>query len=93
MKSGVPTSDDTRVKVLLQKPLKLATAKADEVVDLEGGLKVMWAKQRDDGNGGEKDGAYNWQWRVEANEKVVLEAVWEVRAPSDLLLSEVLIGF
>ncbi|KAJ7062781.1 hypothetical protein C8F01DRAFT_1251594 [Mycena amicta] len=82
----VPTSDDTRAKVLLHKPAGLADAKDGQVVKLEGqppGLTVCWGKTAD-GRPGEKEGRIEWGWSVEAGKKAELQAEWELRAPADV---------
>lgn len=69
---------------MLRKPLALADAKDGQVVDLENdSLKVGWEKLVD-GKGGEKDGKFEWKWKVGNGAKVNLEAEWEVKAPGDV---------
>jgi hypothetical protein len=77
--------DSKRAKVVLRKPEGLADAKAGQVVELkkELGLKVMWEKMVD-GKGGEKEGKFEWRWKVDSGAKVTLEAEWEVKAPADV---------
>jgi hypothetical protein len=80
----VPTCEDKRVKVILRKPEGLADAKDGEAVDLKkDGLKVGWEKLVD-GKGGEKEGRFEWSWKVDAGSQVKLEAEWEVKAPADI---------
>ncbi|KAJ7629708.1 hypothetical protein DFH06DRAFT_1284783 [Mycena polygramma] len=80
----IPTCDDKRAKVLLRKPDGLADAKDGEVVKLTPpGLKVMWGKTSD-GRSGEKDGRFEWAWSVDGGAKAVLEAEWELKAPTDV---------
>ncbi|KAJ6578075.1 hypothetical protein B0H19DRAFT_1122296 [Mycena capillaripes] len=80
----IPTCDDKRAKVLLRKPEGLADAKDGQVVKLApSGLKVMWGKTSD-GRSGEKDGRFEWAWSVDGGAKVVLEAEWELKAPTDV---------
>jgi hypothetical protein len=70
--------------VLLRKPEGLADAKDGQVVKLTPpGLKVMWGKTSD-GRSGEKDGRFEWAWSVDGGAKVVLEAEWELKAPTDV---------
>jgi hypothetical protein len=76
----VPTCEDKRVRVILRKPEGLADAKDGQVVDLKDGLKVGWEKVAD-GKGGEKEGRFEWLWKVDAGSQVKLEAEWEVKAP------------
>jgi hypothetical protein len=80
----IPTCDDKRAKVLLRKPEGLADAKDGEVVKLAPpGLKVMWGKTWD-GRAAEKDGRFEWAWSVDGGAKAVLEAEWELKAPTDV---------
>lgn len=88
----VPMSDDKRVKVILRKPAGLADAKDGQVVDVKSdgnqtGLQTMWEKAVD-GSGGEKEGRYEWKWKVDGGAKVTFEAEWEIKAPADLQLVE-----
>jgi hypothetical protein len=79
----IPMSDDKRVKVILRKPEGLCDAKDGEVVDMKrDGLKVNWEKVVD-GKGGEKEGKFEWRWKVDPGAQVKLEAEWEVKAPAD----------
>lgn len=83
--------DDKRVKVILRKPDGLADAKDGQIVDLKAvgtGLKVMWTKVAGDGAGGEKEGRFEWRWKVDAGAQAVLLSEWEVKAPAEMLLSE-----
>lgn len=81
--------DDKRIKVILRRPEGLADAKDGEVVNVRSsdGLKVMWEKLVD-GVGGERQGKFEWKWKVDAGAKATLESEWEVKAPADLLLAE-----
>lgn len=91
----IPTSGDDRIKVILRKPEGLAHLKDGDVLDLKSigeGLKVKWSKLDQDGNGGEKEGKFDWLWSVGAGERIVLRSEWEVTAPADLTLSEFAIG-
>lgn len=83
MKDIVPLSSDARVKVILRKPKGLAEAKDGVLVDLQNGLKVGWEKLVD-GKGGEKEGKFQWLWKVDAGAKVSLEAEWEIKATGDM---------
>jgi len=81
-------SGDQKIKVILRKPDGLADAK-DEVVNLKDGLKVMWSKGSD-GLTGEKEGKFEWRsGNVAAGSKSVLLSEWEVKAPAEMLLSEI----
>jgi hypothetical protein len=80
----IPMCDDKRAKVILRKPAGLADAKDGQMVDLKkDGLKVSWEKVVD-GKGGEKEGKFEWRWKVDGGAKVTLEAEWEVKAPADI---------
>ncbi len=80
----IPTCEDKRVKVVLRKPEGLADAKEGEWVDIgKEGLKVGWEKVVD-GKGGEKDGKFEWRWKIGSGAKVKLEAEWEVNAPGEI---------
>jgi hypothetical protein len=77
-------SDDKRIKVILRKPDGLADAKDGKWLDLKkDGLKVGWGKMVG-GKGGEKEGKFEWLWKVEAGAKVTLESEFEVKAPADV---------
>ena len=79
----VPICDDKRVQIVLRKPAGLADAKDGQSVDLNNGLRVAWEKVVD-GKGGEKEGKFEWRWRVGNGSKINLEAEWEVKAPGDV---------
>ncbi|KDR78599.1 hypothetical protein GALMADRAFT_244048 [Galerina marginata CBS 339.88] len=80
----IPTSDDKRAKVILRKPAGLAGAKDGAVVDLKNdGLKVGWEPVVDSGKGGEKEGRFEWKWKVGSGAKVNLEAEWEIKVPGE----------
>jgi hypothetical protein len=83
VKDVVPLSSDSRVKVILRKPKGLAEAKDGVLVDMHDGLKVGWEKLVD-GKGGEKEGKYQWLWKVDAGAKVSLEAEWEIKSTGDM---------
>lgn len=84
----IPTSDDKRAKVILRKPEGLADAKDGQLVDLKkDGLKVSWESLAE-GKGGEKEGRFEWKWKVDSGAKVALEAEWEVKAPADIAWAE-----
>ncbi|KAF8903751.1 hypothetical protein CPB84DRAFT_1728192 [Gymnopilus junonius] len=79
----IPTSDDKRARIILRKPAALADAKDGETVDLKNdGLKVGW-EPLVDGKGGEKEGKFEWKWKVGSAAKVALEAEWEIKVPAD----------
>ncbi|KAG5652604.1 hypothetical protein H0H81_004386 [Sphagnurus paluster] len=83
VRDAVPTCDDNRARVLLRKPVGLADAKGGEEVDLGGSSGVVKWGAVVDGKGGEKEGKFEWRVGVQAKDKVVLEAEWEVKAPAD----------
>ncbi|KAJ7596911.1 hypothetical protein C8J56DRAFT_773295, partial [Mycena floridula] len=88
VKDIVPMSGDQKIKVILRKPDGLADAK-DEVVDLKDELKVMWSKTTDS-LAGEKEGMFEWlAGSLAAGSKLVLLSEWEVKAPAEMLLSEI----
>ena len=75
MKDVIPTRDqDKHTKVILRKPAALAEAKDGQIVDLKmDGLKVGWEKVAEGGKGGEKEGKFEWRWKVGSGAKVTLE--------------------
>ena len=87
VRNVIPTCDDERVKVLLQKPESLANMKDGQEVlvdkDKEDGPKPMWEKVVD-GKGGEKEGKFQWKGSVKAKDKLLLEAQWDVEGPADV---------
>lgn len=88
VKDVIPMCDDNRVKVVLRKPEVLASAKEGEIVDVGAqGLKVRW-EATVDGKGGEKEGKFEWKWRVDAGAQVTMDTQWEVKGPSDVTLTE-----
>ncbi|KAK0472056.1 hypothetical protein IW261DRAFT_1343884 [Armillaria novae-zelandiae] len=88
VKDVIPMCDDNRVKVVLRKPDVLASAKEGEVPDVgTQGLKVRW-EATVDGKGGEKEGKFEWKWRVDAGAQATMETQWEVKGASDLTLVE-----
>lgn len=84
VKDGIPTCDEKRAKVILREPEGLADAEEREVVKLGNGLKVAWQA-----GGGEKEGKYEWRWRVDGGEKISLKAEWELKAPAELQWEQV----
>ncbi|PBK67849.1 hypothetical protein ARMSODRAFT_937831 [Armillaria solidipes] len=88
VKDVIPMCDDNRVKVVLRKPEVLASAKEGEILDVgTQGLKVRWEAMVD-GKGGEKEGKFEWKWRVDAGAQATMETQWEVKGPSDITLVE-----
>ncbi|KIJ96516.1 hypothetical protein K443DRAFT_682305 [Laccaria amethystina LaAM-08-1] len=85
VKDVIPTCDqDKRTKVILRKPAALAEAKDGQIVDLKtDGLRVGWEKVAEGGKGGEKEGKFEWWWKVGSGAKVTLDAEWEVKVPGD----------
>lgn len=90
----IPTSEDKNIKVILRNPRQLATAKDGESVDLgesdeaKRDLFVGWVKAVG-GKGGEKEGRFEWKWKVGNGEKVVLEAEWDIQTLADIVFGEV----
>lgn len=102
LRDAVPMSDDKRVRVVLRKPKELIEATEGTFVKVkkeketkdettsdadagEGqqeekdGLRVRWMK--------EKEGLYEYKWRVDADDKIKLETVFEIKASTDLTCS------
>jgi len=80
----VPTCEDKRVNVVLRKPAGLVDAKGTEWVAIgKEGLKVGWKKVVD-GKGGQKEGTFEWRWKIGNGAQIKLEAEWEVNAPGDI---------
>ncbi|KAF7773146.1 hypothetical protein Agabi119p4_5313 [Agaricus bisporus var. burnettii] len=84
VRDAVPTSaDNQRIKVVLQKPQALIEAKEGVFVEAKESrgddeakdLMVKWEK--------EQDGLYEYKWRINAEDKVKFETVFDVKAPSD----------
>ncbi|KAI0372457.1 hypothetical protein BV20DRAFT_1050781 [Pilatotrama ljubarskyi] len=79
-------NDDSQVAVSLRKPEGLAKSRDGEEISISLGdertAKVRWTKVVD-GKGGEKDGLYEWVCSIPAGQSIVLEAQWDVKAPSD----------
>ncbi|KAF5359447.1 hypothetical protein D9756_002930 [Leucocoprinus leucothites] len=85
IRDAVPISgSDKRIKVLLRKPEELVEAKEGEFVEVkdsgdagvESNLLVKWEK--------EQDGLYEYRWKIDANDTVKFETVFDVKAPSDI---------
>jgi hypothetical protein len=85
----IPTCDDRRAKMILQKSVGLADAKEGQVVagKERDGLQIMSGKVVD-GKGDEKEGKFEWRWSMGAGAKVTLEAQWEIKAPADVVWME-----
>ncbi|RDX46294.1 hypothetical protein OH76DRAFT_1386908 [Lentinus brumalis] len=89
VRDAIPLGDaDAKVKVTLQKPEGLAAAKDGEDVSVDSGshlkdVKVRWTSIKD-GEGGEKDGLYEWVCSIPAGEEVVLQTEWAVKGPADV---------
>ncbi|KAF9525788.1 hypothetical protein CPB83DRAFT_858888 [Crepidotus variabilis] len=80
----IPTCEDKRAKIVLKKPVELADTKDGEMADLKNdGLKVGW-ESLVDGKGGEKEGKYEWKWKVGKGAKIHLESEWEVKVPGEV---------
>jgi hypothetical protein len=65
-------------------------SKDGQIVDLKNlneGLKVRWSPLVD-GKGGEKEGRFEFLWKVDAGAKVTVQSEWEVKAPADVLWHE-----
>ncbi|KAF8872571.1 hypothetical protein BD779DRAFT_1709096 [Infundibulicybe gibba] len=71
----IPTCEDKRVRVVLITPESLANAKEGQEVNVRDGLIVKWRN--------EKEGRFEWKWKVGSGEKVTIDAEWEVRVPTN----------
>ncbi|KAF8193372.1 hypothetical protein BJ912DRAFT_960894 [Pholiota molesta] len=84
VRDRMPTSDDQRVRVILRQPLELGDTKQGQFVSLkDGGLKIGWEKA-EGGRGGEKEGKFEWRWKVKSGATVELLAEYDVKGPKDL---------
>lgn len=101
----MPISNDSRVTVVLRQPKELVSAgegasvkvesEAESVIDWatdvedkgDEGSKVKWTK--------EKERLYEYRWRVDPDDKIRLQAIFEARASSDLTCTfpEAVFGF
>lgn len=80
-----PEHDD-RVKVILRKPVGLATSSTNtegKILGVGEGVKVRWAP-----GDGEKEGRYLWSVDIGVGKKVVVESEWDVKCPSDVYWQE-----
>ncbi|KIY70787.1 hypothetical protein CYLTODRAFT_487803 [Cylindrobasidium torrendii FP15055 ss-10] len=103
VRDALPTVDDARMKVILQKPEALSNAKEGEKVKVKvdsvdkndvktkSEAVVCWSELVDD-KGGEKEGKFQWKLRIDPTSRVTLETQWVVKFPSDLILSETSFG-
>jgi len=93
--AGVENAE-ARIKVLLKQPLGLAESETSDPIDLDrpDGFCVQWGTG--DGNMGplhgsilDKDeGKFMWVGKVGPGDHVLLESVWDVRAPIDVSWTE-----
>ncbi|KAI0794196.1 hypothetical protein C8Q74DRAFT_1247228 [Fomes fomentarius] len=88
VRAAIPHGDESgKVKVVLRTPKGLARAKDEEDIAVEADagdakdLKVRWTKVVD-GQGGEKDGMYEWICIAPGGKKVALDAEWDVQVPA-----------
>ncbi len=87
VRAAIPHGDDSgKVKVVLRTPKGLARAKDEEEIPVEAAgdakeLKVRWTTVVD-GQGGERDGMYEWICIAPAGKKVALDAEWDVQVPA-----------
>ena len=94
VRDGIPLGDaDTNIKVMLRKPDGLAQAKDGEEVPIDLGADVQDAKVRwskvEKGQGGEKDGMYEWVCgTVVSGKEVKFEAEWDIKSPANLRWEE-----
>jgi hypothetical protein len=80
VRDAVPLAgEDTRVHVVLRKPVGLADAKESDAIAVDGNVTVSWAK------GGQKVGQVVWKTgAMESGAKVALEMEFEVRGPPEM---------
>ncbi|KAI0706428.1 hypothetical protein C8Q76DRAFT_749605 [Earliella scabrosa] len=94
VRDGIPLGDaDANIKVMLRKPDGLAQAKDGEEVPIDLGADVQDAKVRwskvEKGQGGEKDGMYEWVCgTVVAGKEVKFEAEWDIKSPANVRWEE-----
>jgi len=92
---GGPVNADSveaRIKVLLKQPLGLAENETSDPVELErpDGFRVQWGTGDGgvgplSGNIADKDeGKFMWVGKLDPGQEVLLESVWDVRAPVDI---------
>jgi len=90
VKDVIPTCEDKRVNVVLRKPAGLADARGTEWVAIgKEGLKVRWKKVVD-GKGDEKEGTFEWRWKIGSGAQIKLDAEWDVNAPGDIAWVEMI---
>lgn len=95
MKDGGPVdpeSVEAKIKVLLKQPLGLAESETGDLVELDrpDGFCVQWGTG--DGVMGplcgnivdKEEGKFMWVGRLGPGREVLLESVWDVRAPVDI---------
>ncbi|OSC98497.1 hypothetical protein PYCCODRAFT_1439185 [Trametes coccinea BRFM310] len=96
VRESIPlSSEEDKVNVILRKPAGLASAKDGQIildrVETDDGqtvhAKVRWTEVLD-GNGGEKDGLFEWIHAIPAGKKVSFEAQWDVKSPSEARWAE-----
>lgn len=86
----IPTCEDKRGQVVLRKPAGLATSKNNEIVALQDGLKAVWLKKGEEvGGDSERDGIFEWRWKVAGGATAVLEAEWDAKVPGEATWAEV----
>ena len=91
-----PESVEARIKVLLKQPLGLAESETSDPIELDrpDGFRVQWGTGDGimgplHGNIVDKgEGKFMWVGKVGPGEEVLLESVWDVRAPVDIAWSE-----
>lgn len=93
IRNALPVTEDKRVRVILRKPKELIEAKEGVLVKIkeeeletaeeepgadeeEKCARVKWTK--------EKTGLYEYHWRVDGDDKIELETVFEMKASTDL---------
>jgi hypothetical protein len=91
-----PNSAEASIKVLLKQPPGLAESESGDPIELDrpDGFRVQWGTG--DGNMGalqgniidKEEGKFMWVGKIEPGQEVVLESVWDVRAPINISWSE-----
>ncbi|TFY63210.1 hypothetical protein EVG20_g6412 [Dentipellis fragilis] len=92
LRDALPLLDDenSRIQVILRQPEELGQIEqGDECkIKVDGQVRtIRWSKVVDF-KGGKKDGMFEWVLNVEAGKEIVVETVWEVKAPVDVDWSE-----
>ncbi|KAI9001458.1 hypothetical protein BD414DRAFT_432034 [Trametes punicea] len=98
IRDAIPLGSETdKIAVVLRKPPGLAEAKEGQEVivqvDADGNesekaeANVRWSEVVD-GQGGEKDGLFEWVCTIPAGKKITLESQWDVKSPGEIRWKE-----